>query len=133
MSGALLLPVDAIRERLNADPEFVLTARFWNCDLRFRVGDDLYFMHIDDGHVASFVHGTQGFDPYSIHIGGPVEVWQQMLVEKPQPFYHDWFAAQFHHTFELSGDLGSAYAYYFAIRRIHAVIGACVRGAARAA
>ncbi|MEX2480269.1 MAG: hypothetical protein WD928_05345 [Gammaproteobacteria bacterium] len=133
MSGGLILPVDDIRDRLNRDPEFVLTARFWYCDVRFLVGDDPYFMHIENGRVSSFQHGTQGFDPYDIHIGGPVEVWQHMLVEKPKPFYHDWLAAALHHGFELSGDLQSAYAYYFALRRIHAVMGASFRAVARAA
>ena len=133
MSSSLVIPVDVVKEKLNNDPEFKLTARFWYCDIRFVVGDDLYFMHIENGKVASFTQGTHGFDPYTINIGGPVEVWRQMLVETPKPFYHDWFAACFHHGFDLSGDLGSAYAYYFALRRINALFGACVRGAARAA
>ncbi|MEQ8659604.1 MAG: hypothetical protein RLW62_02180 [Gammaproteobacteria bacterium] len=133
MSETLTLPVDDIRDRLNRDAEFLLAARWWYCDLRFVVGDDLYFMRVENGRVASFQHGTQGFDPYTINIGGPVAVWQQMLVEKPRPFYHDWFAASFHHGFELGGDLESAYAYYFAIRRIHAIMGESVRALARAA
>lgn len=133
MGSSLVLPVDSIRERLNQDREFILTARFWYCDLRFVLGDDRYFMHIENGKVGSFQHGSQGFDPYTINIGGPVEVWQQMLVEKPQPFYHDWFAASFHHPFEFGGDLESAYAYYYALRRIHAVMGECVRDLQRAA
>lgn len=133
MSSTLSLPVDAIREALNRDKEFVLAARFWYCDLRFVVGDDLYFMAIEDGRVERFQSGTQGFDAYAINIGGPVEVWEQMLAEVPLPFYHDWFAASFHHEFEVSGDLGAAYAYYFALRRIHAVMGQCVRALDRAA
>ena len=133
MRETLLLPVDAIRDGLNADPEFTLAARFWYCDLRIGVGEDLYFMRIENGRVASFKLGTQGFDPYLIHIGGTAEVWQQMLVEVPKPFYHDWFAASFHHEFEISGDLGSAYAYYFAIRRMHAIFGRSVRALERAA
>jgi hypothetical protein len=106
-----------------------LTARFWYVDLRFRVDDDLYFMRIENGRVESFAYGTQGFDPYTINIGGPAAVWERMLVAKPDPFYHDWFAASFHHPFEFGGDLESAYAYYYALRRIHAVIGECVRSA----
>ena len=133
MSTTLVLPVDRIRERLNQDPEFQLTARFWYCDVRFKVGADLYFMHIENGVVSSFVHGTQGFDPYTINIGGEVAIWEQMLVDKPRPFYHDWFAASFHHAFEFGGDLEAAYAYYYALRRIHAIMGECVREQARAA
>lgn len=122
----LVLPVDAIRDGLNRDPEFLLAARYWYCDIRFFIGADQYFMRIENGRVQHFQRGTQGFDPYTINIGGPVEVWRQMLVPLPLPFYHDWLAASFHHDFTLGGDLESAYAYYSAIRRINAVMGACV-------
>lgn len=133
MGNALVFPVEHIRERLNADPEFRLTARFWYADLRFKVGSDLYFMHVENGTVTRFVHGTQGFDPYDINLAGDVDVWERMLEEKPRPFYHDWFGASFHHAFEFGGNLESAYAYYYALRRIHAIIGECVRAARRAA
>ena len=59
----MTLPVDEIMQRLNADPEFKLTARFWYCDIRFVIGDEKYFMRIENGRVGSFVHGTNGFDP----------------------------------------------------------------------
>jgi hypothetical protein len=79
-------------------------------------------MRIENGKVDHFLRGTQGFEPYSISIGGPLEVWKKMMVQLPRPFYHDWFAASFHHEFILGGDLESAYAYYYAIRRINAIM-----------
>lgn len=133
MADDFSLPVDAIRNFLNSDAEFKLAARFWDSDIRFVVGDEHYFMRIRDGVVAEFFLGTQGFDAYDINIGGPVEVWQRMVEPIPEPFYHDWFAASFHHQFEISGDLGAAYAYYYALRRMHAAIGAGVRQTAAAA
>jgi hypothetical protein len=122
-----VLPVGEIAERLNADPEFRLTARFWYCDIRFVIGKDRYFMRIEDGRVASFRHGTNGFDPYTVNISGPADVWERMFEPIPKPFYHDWFAASFHHDFEFGGDLESAYAYYYAIRRIKTIMGEVVR------
>ena len=122
-----ILPVDQIVTRINADPEFQLTARFWYCDIRFIIGDEQYFMRVENGRVGSFRHGTNGFDPYTINISGPEEVWREMFKPIPKPFYHDWFAASFHHPFEFGGDLESAYAYYYALRRIKAVMGECVR------
>ena len=47
----LVLPVDIIRDRLNRDPEFLLAARFWYCDIRFFIGQDPYFMRIENGKV----------------------------------------------------------------------------------
>lgn len=121
------LPVEEIKNRLNADPEFVLTARFWYCDIRFVIGEEQYFMRIENGKVAAFRHGTNGFDPYTINIAGPTDVWARMFEAVPKPFYHDWFAASFHHDFEFGGDLESAYAYYYSLRRIKAVMGAAMR------
>ena len=118
----LVLPVDTIRDRLNQDPEFLLAARFWYCDIRFFIDKDPYFMRIENGRVDRFQHGTQGGDPYAINIGGPEEVWNKMMSRLPQPFYHDWFAASIHHDFTFGGNLESAFAYYYAIRRINAVM-----------
>ena len=123
----LVLPVEAILTQLNDDPEFKLSARYWNCDIRFIIGDDPYFMHIENGRVVSFQRGTQGHDPYNINISGPEHVWEQMLEEIPRPFYHDWFAASAHHELDFSGDLESAYAYYYALRRIKAIMSRTVR------
>ncbi|MEM7540652.1 MAG: hypothetical protein AAF384_03590 [Pseudomonadota bacterium] len=128
-TATISLPVGAISDLLNADAEFQLTARFWDADIRFLIGDDSYFMTIKQGRVESFQLGRTGFDPYTINVAGPVAVWDKMFDEKPDPFYHDWFAASFHHDFEIGGDLASAYAYYYALRRIHALMGKAVREA----
>ena len=125
----LVLPVDEIKERLNKDAEFLLAARYWYGDIRFFIDEDQYFMRIENGKVDHFQHGTHGFDPYTINIGGPRDVWEKMLEERPKPFYHDWFAASFHHAFTFGGDLESAYAYYYALRRIKAIMGESVRQA----
>ena len=125
MERSVVLPVEAISERLNSDKEFTLSARFWYCDLRFSIGSDLYFMRIENGKVDTFVSGNEGFDSYTISVSAPETVWVEMLQEKPEPFYHDWFAASFHHELEFGGDLESAYAYYSSIRRIHACMAEC--------
>ena len=125
-TAQLVLPVDEILAQLNDDSEFQLSARYWNCDIRFVVGDDPYFMHIENGKVINFQHGTQGHDPYNINISGSEEVWERMMEEVPKPFYHDWFAASAHHQLDFSGDLESAYAYYYALRRIKAVMSKAV-------
>jgi hypothetical protein len=127
--AVITLPVDDIMRRVNDDPEFKLTARFWYCDIRFVIGDEPYFMRIENGKVAAFTQGTNGFDPYTINISGPVDVWERMFEAIPKPFYHDWFAASFHHEFEFGGDLETAYAYYYALRRIKAIMGAAYRDA----
>ena len=119
-------PLEKVKNGLNKDAEFELVARFWTVDIRFKVGDEFYFMVIRDGVVEDFYQGTTGLDAYTINVGGPLQVWDKMMELPPQPFYHDWFAASFHHEFELGGDLQSAYAYYYALKRIHACMAQCV-------
>ncbi len=119
------LPVLLIKDKLNCDKEFRLSARYWYCDLRFGVGDDYYYMTIENGEVSSFVKGTDGFDPYTINVSGSEEFWAETLQDKPKPFYHDWFAASMHHALDFGGDLESAYAYYYSIRRIHRCMADC--------
>lgn len=126
---SLVFPVDAVKTRLNTDAEFGLMARYWYTDIRFFIDDDQYFLRIEDGKVRYFQHGTHGFDPYTINIGGPAAVWQKMMEETPQPFYHDFFAASLHHGFTCGGDIESLYAYYGAVRRILEIIRAAVRAA----
>lgn len=103
-------------------------------DLRFKVGDELYFMGSRMGRVATFTHGTHGFDPYTINIGGPVDAGEQMLVDRAEAVFPRLVRCfSFHHPFEFGGDLESAYAYYYALRRIHAIMGVCVREQRKAA
>ena len=47
------LPTLAIKNALNSDKEFRLSARYWYCDLRFGVGEDFYYMTIKD---LSLIH-----------------------------------------------------------------------------
>ena len=119
------LPTSAIKNALNSDKEFRLSARYWYCDLRFGVGEDFYYMTIKDGEVATFVKGSDGFDPYTINFSAPEDFWLETLQIKPKPFYHDWFAASMHHALDFGGDLESAYAYYYSIRRIHYCMATC--------
>ena len=123
-------PLQKVKETVNNDKEFKITARFWSCHIRFRVGSEFYFMDIKEGVVKEFYRGESGFDPYNIEIGGASEDWKEMMNQPAKPFYHDWFAASFHHDFYLGGDLESAYAYYYALRRIHACMADCLSNAA---
>ena len=109
-------------EALNLDPEFVLAARYWNARLKLFIGDDAYFVDIVDGVITRFVEGANGFDSYTIVIGGPLDVWEQILKEVPPPFYQDFWSAFMRHGFTMTGDLESLYAYYGALRRMVEVL-----------
>jgi hypothetical protein len=112
----------SVQEALNADPEFQLNARFWTVKMKLTVGEQPYFVHITDGQVTSVTDQPTGFDAYTVEIGGPEEVWEQILAETPVPFYQDFWSAFFRHGFTLGGDLESLYAYYGAVRRMAEIL-----------
>ena len=119
----LVIPVNAVREGVNRDPEFSIAGRFWNAIIRFYTNEaDEYFMQIEHGRVTSFREGSNGYQVSTIHVGGPRRIWQEILKPKPKRFCNDFFPAAIHHGMQLGGDLSSLYAYYGALQRIAAIM-----------
>lgn len=119
----LVIPVDAVREGVNADAEFAIAARFWNAQIRFYTNEaDEYFMKIEHGRVTGFVEGTDGYQSSTIYVGGPRKTWHEVLKPVPGRFCNDFFPAAIHRGMRLGGDLSSLYAYYGALQRIAAVM-----------
>jgi hypothetical protein len=112
------IATSALQTTLNGDPEFRLAARFWDCRIRYRLGDDAFVLVIRNGEVAAVVERPGVFDDYEIDIAADEASWQKILAPVPPPFYHDLFPAQLHHGLRMSGDLASLLAYYGAVRRI---------------
>lgn len=112
------IATDQLLARLNDDPEFALTARMWDCRIRFRMGTDGFVLVVRGGKAAEVVEPAGIFDDWQIGISADDEVWQKILAPVPQPFYHDLFPAQLHHGLRMEGDLESLFAYYGAVRRI---------------
>jgi len=109
---------DAVREAANADWQFRHAARRWHCDLMLKVGDDRYIFDVADGEVRRFELTTDQFQGSSATLGGTEEDWAQLLKPAPMPFYQDFFGAWFNHGFEISGDLRSLFAHYWALLRL---------------
>jgi hypothetical protein len=122
-ASPLAIPVDAVREGVNADAEFAIAGRFWTAGIRFYTNEaDEYFMQIDQGRVTGFQQGSDGFAPSDIYIGGPRETWHDVLLPSPPRFCNDFFPAAIHRGMRLGGNLSSLYAYYGAMQRILAVM-----------
>ena len=119
----LLIPVDAVRDGVNADAEFAIAGRFWNARIRFYTNEaDEYFMSIRDGRVTGFQNGSDGYEASTIYVGGPRKTWRDILSPTPVRFCNDFFPAAIHRGMRLGGDLSSLYAYYGAMQRILAVM-----------
>lgn len=129
-TNQLVIPVDAVREGVNNDPEFAIAARFWNARIRFYSNEaDEYFMEIRDGRVVGFQEGSDGYMASTIYVGGPRETWRDVLKLEPPRFCNDFFPAAIHRGMRLGGDLSSLYAYYSAMQRILAVMRQEINGA----
>jgi hypothetical protein len=129
---ALKILTDEVRTRANADAQFLNAARLWNFELLLRVGFDNYMMSISDGRIARFDVTTDIFERHNGVLGGTEDDWQQLLTPVPPPFYQDFFGAFFQHGFQMSGDLDSMFAHYWALLRLLAIMRATHNeGAAR--
>ena len=116
------IATDELQASLNDDPEFRLTARSWDCRLRYRMGDDGFILVIRDGEVASVVDPAGLFDEWQVDITAADDVWRNVLAALPRPGFQDLFPAQLHHGLRMAGDLESLFAYYGAVRRITEVM-----------
>ncbi len=113
-----MLPAEAIRSALVADPLFAYAARRWTCRLLLKVGEDRYLLDILDGTVRRFEATTDLFEACDIVLGGAAQDWDELTRPVPVPFYQDFIGAWFNHGFEMTGDLRSLFAHYWALLRL---------------
>ncbi|MGE0681081.1 MAG: hypothetical protein AB7P69_09315 [Candidatus Binatia bacterium] len=110
-----------LQEAANGDPEFRLTARFWDTAIRLEMGNEALLIRIEKGQIAEVVTGHQAFaflTPVNIIVSASAGDWQKFFERIPKPFYVDLWGATAHHGFKVGGDMESLYAYYPAVRRL---------------
>jgi pimeloyl-ACP methyl ester carboxylesterase len=73
--------LSGLPERLNADPEFLLAARYWDVRLRLEVGEARYDVSIDGGKVSALQPATSGWR-YDVRVTGPLSAWTDDVVTK---------------------------------------------------
>lgn len=115
---ALTIQAEAIRTALEADSLFTHAARRWTCRLLLKVGDDRYLLDVLDGRVRRFELTTDLFDACDIVLGGREQDWDELTRPVPVPFFQDFIGAWFNHGFEMTGDLRSLFAHYWALLRL---------------
>ena len=112
-----LIEWNRLAERVNADPEFALAARFWDATLRLDVGSESRRLRFASGALREVAACERGAD-CDLHVSAPTEAWERLLEAVPRPFYQDLFGAQLHHDVELSADPLDFAPYYPALRRL---------------
>jgi hypothetical protein len=109
---------EQVLEALNADGQFRHAARSWSIEIVFGIGDERYVLDILDGHVRRFEPTDDLFQACGARLAGTEEDWRNLLEPVPVPFYQDFIGAWFNHGFEISGDLRSVFAHYWALLRL---------------
>ena len=106
-----------LRERVNADPEFQHSARFWDATLRLDFDEWSQSLRFQDGRLVLAEPCTPDAD-CDLFIGASDESWRELLAPVPRPFYQDLFGAQLHHGVRLPAEQLDYAAYYPALRRL---------------
>jgi hypothetical protein len=113
-----MLDWTALERLANADGEFRLHARFWNARIRIAHGDGVTRLRVVDGALQDSGPWNAADFGADLDIGASAGDWDALLARLPAPFYHDLWAANVHHGFQLSGDSHHLCAYYPAVRRL---------------
>jgi pimeloyl-ACP methyl ester carboxylesterase len=71
--GTVVLDSGALRERINADGEFRIAARYWDARVRLDIGETPFDVTIRNGTVAEIVQPGRGV--YDVRLAGPVSTW----------------------------------------------------------
>jgi hypothetical protein len=110
--------VAALRDRIAADPELALAARFWSGALHLSIGGARIALRFEPDAAIRIERDGAPAGPRDVEISAPDVEWEKLLAPVPAPFYQDVFGAALHHPVSLGGDFETLYAYYPAIRRV---------------
>jgi pimeloyl-ACP methyl ester carboxylesterase len=73
------LEASALRDRLNADGEFSLKARYWNAHVRLEVGNRPFNVTVQQGRIAELSPATSA-GQVDVRIAGPDSAWRSGFV-----------------------------------------------------
>ena len=112
-----MLPWTELAERVNADPEFRLSARLWDATLRLDMGDSSHSLRFEDGSLVDVSSCAAGA-ACDLFVSASEDQWRELLAPVPRPYYQDLFGAQWQHGVRLPEDQVAYAAYYPALRRL---------------
>jgi len=116
------IEVEGTRTSINNDPEFRLAAKFFSKDILLVFGESQSIVRVRDGKVEEILLNPAPLDPWSFYVKASTESWEKFLRPQPPPFYNGLFPAMMRQTFEVGGDLESAFAHFWAVTRILDII-----------
>ena len=110
--------VERFRKGINNDPEFRLAAKFMTEDVLLEVGNSQCTVRIRDGLITEMNLAPTFMDPWSFAIKAPAESWEKFLRPVPPPHHTGLYGAMIRGIIQVVGDLGVAFAYFWAMTRM---------------
>lgn len=114
--------VQLFQNAINSDAEFKIAARHMSTKIMVHFGDSKCLIEIRDGLISEINLSPTQYDSWAIVLKGSLETWESFLQKVPPPFCNGIYAGMIRGKFELSGDLETAFAYYWALARMFDVI-----------
>lgn len=84
--------LEAVRDRVNADPEMQLIGRWFTASISLTFGETRYVLRVEQGRIEDIVMQPRLDVRAAFGFRAPLDVWRKFLSEKPPPLYHDFFA-----------------------------------------
>lgn len=112
-----ILEIEEFERIARDDPEFTREIRYFTGQIELSAGVETYVIHITDGQLVGAFAGDADESAHLIALGGPEELWNAMLEDKPKPFHHSLQSCAVKHGFKIS-DSNETFAYLPALNRM---------------
>lgn len=97
--------IDKIPALVNADARLVHRGRFVDTTFMIAVDDDYTLVRVEEGRVASVMHGPFITPNYSFALRAPRDVWDKLWQPLPPRGFTDIFALVKQKLMKVEGDL----------------------------
>jgi len=116
-----ILEIEEFERAAREDPEFTREIRYFDGQIELTAGEETYLLAITDGALVHAHAGTADPAELRISVGGPAELWEAMLEDKPKPFHHSLQSCAVKHGLLIS-DNNETYAYLPALNRMMSIL-----------
>lgn len=111
----MALDRDSFAELARSDFEFTRETRYFSGTIKLEIGDDIWALNFKDGELLSVSDTPQG--EVKIVVGGTSEQWDELLQNKPRPFYQCIQSAAVKEGMRIT-DTNESFAYLPALNRM---------------
>lgn len=112
----MLIDIDRLVALARKDFEFKRETRYLSGTIGVSIGDEKVSLAFDDGELKG-VGQANGTGRHRIDIGGTPEQWEELLRDKPAPFYQCLQSAAVRHGMQIS-TTDETFAYLPALNRM---------------